>query len=75
MNQPPEQRPPMAAAMEWVGKITTVALEFFLPGLAGQWADERWGTSFLGLTGFAVGLAGGLWHLLRMTRDDGAKGR
>lgn len=63
----PQKRPPMAVAVEWVAKITTVAFEFFLPGLLGQWADRRWGTNFLGLFGLAMGMALGLWHLVRMS--------
>ena len=71
MGSTPENRPPMAVAVEWVAKITTIAFEFFLPGLAGQWADQRWGTKFLGLFGLTIGLVLGLWHLLKMTRTDG----
>ncbi len=58
---------PLALAAEWVSRITTVSLEMVLPGLAGQWLDRRWGTGYLGLVGFAIGLTGGMWHLLRMT--------
>ena len=61
--------------MEWVSRITTVALEMVLPGVAGQWLDRRWGTNFLGLAGFALGLAVGVWHLLLMARAQEAKGR
>lgn len=70
MDRSPEELPPFALAMEWVAKITLVAFEFFLPGLFGQWLDQRLGTQFLSLAGFAFGLAFGLWHLLQMTRDD-----
>jgi hypothetical protein len=58
----------MAVAMEWVAKITTVAFEFFIPGVVGQWLDQRLGTKFLALAGFVLGLTVGLWHLLQMTR-------
>jgi len=40
-----------------------------LPGLGGQWLDKRWGTSFLALLGFAIGLASGIWYLLAITRE------
>lgn len=81
VTNPPEDRPPLALATEWVARITTISLEMVLPGLAGQWLDERWGTGFLGLTGFGLGLAIGIWHLLlmtgsvgkRRTPDDGSK--
>jgi hypothetical protein len=58
---------PLALAMEWVTKITAVALEMVLPGLAGQWLDQRWGTNFLALTGFALGIGVAIWHLILMT--------
>ena len=59
----------MAVALDWVSRITTVALEMVLPGLIGLWLDRRWGTSFIGLVGFAVGMILGFWHLLMMTRS------
>jgi hypothetical protein len=58
--------------MEWVSQITTVVAEMVLPGLAGQWLDQRWGTKFIGLLGFALGLTVGIWHLLAMTRSRNA---
>lgn len=62
----------MAMAMEWVAKITTVGLEMVLPGLAGRWLDAQFGTEFLVLLGFGLGLVAGISHLLLMT---GALGR
>jgi hypothetical protein len=59
--------------MEWVSQITTVVAEMVLPGLAGQWLDRRWGTKFIGLTGFGLGLTVGIWHLLAMTRSRDAR--
>jgi hypothetical protein len=67
VSNQPEKPHPAAQAFEWVAKITTVALEMVLPGLAGQWLDDRWGTRFLVLVGFVFGLVGGVWHLLWMT--------
>ena len=64
----------MVVAMEWVTKITTVALEMVVPGVIGTWLDRRWGTKFLALIGFAVGLAGGLWHLLALTGSENEGG-
>jgi hypothetical protein len=40
-----------------------------LPGIAGQWADKQLGTSFLTLTGFALGMTVALWQLIKMGRD------
>ncbi len=68
------ERQPIAVAMGWVSKITTVALEMVLPGIGGQWLDERWGTNFLALLGFALGLTVGLMHLIQMTKRFGPQG-
>jgi len=67
LNGPSPSRNPMAEAFDWVARIMAVALEMVLPGLAGQWLDHRIGTGFLVVIGFAVGLIGGMTHLLAMT--------
>jgi hypothetical protein len=59
----------MAEATNWVSKITVVALEMILPGLAGMWLDNRLGTGFLALLGFALGVALGIRHLIAMTKS------
>ena len=69
----PREQHPMALAIEWVSKITTIALEMVLPGLAGMWLDKRWGTQFLALAGFALGVTVGIWHLLKMTNSGKKK--
>ena len=63
----------MALAMEWVSRITTISLEMVLPGIAGQWLDQKWGTSFLALAGFALGLTIGIWHLLAISKESQRK--
>jgi hypothetical protein len=69
MAAPPEdKRPPMAIAMEWVSRITTIVLEMVLPGLGGQWLDEKFGVGFLGLLGFVFGVSLGVWHLILMSQ-------
>lgn len=60
----------MAVAMEWVSKLTTVSLMMILPGILGNWLDKRWGTGFLALVGFALGLVAGVWQLLVFVRAD-----
>ncbi len=60
--------PPLAVAMEWVAKITTVALEMFLPAIGGGYLDRRLGTQHWALVGLILGFVVGLWHLLQMTR-------
>ena len=59
----------MAEAMNWVSKITTVALEMILPGMAGLWLDNQLETRFLTLLGFALGVPLGMWHLITMTKS------
>ncbi|MFT5526846.1 MAG: hypothetical protein ACI9HK_004826 [Pirellulaceae bacterium] len=59
----------MAEGMIWVSRITTVALEMVLPGLAGLWLDNQLGTQFISLLGFAVGVPLGIWHLIVMTKS------
>jgi hypothetical protein len=74
VTKPIPSRSPIADAVEWVSRITVVALEMVLPGLAGQWLDERYGLSFLALLGFALGLTVGIWHLLVMTKPRDKNG-
>jgi F0F1-type ATP synthase assembly protein I len=73
-----EQRPslePLAVAMQWVAKITTVALEMMLPAVGGSYLDRRFGTQCWALIGLVVGMVVGFWHLLLMTRlKTGGKG-
>ena len=59
----------MAEAMNWVSKITTVALEMVLPGLAGLWLDIQLQTQFFTLLGFTLGVPFGMWHLIAMTKS------
>lgn len=60
----------MREAVNWVARITTVGLEMVLPGLGGLWLDSRFGTHFLGALGFAVGVALGLWQMVKFTRPN-----
>jgi hypothetical protein len=48
-----------------------VALAMILPGVVGEWADRRFGTEFLVIVGFAIGLVAGMGSLLVMTRAAG----
>jgi hypothetical protein len=66
---------PFGQAIQWVAKITTVALEMVLPTIGGVYLDKRFGTRFWTLTGVVVGLVVGLWHLLQMTRPRGGSGQ
>jgi uncharacterized protein YqgC (DUF456 family) len=61
-------RKPMGEAIEWVARITAVALTMVLPGIAGQWMDRRFGTNYCGLSGFALGLVLGISTLLALVK-------
>jgi len=65
----PASRPPhpLGEAMVWVARIMAVALVMILPGLAGHWLDQRLGTRFLVLAGFALGITAGVYHLILVT--------
>jgi hypothetical protein len=72
---PNDNRPPIAVAVQWVSQITTISLEMILPGIAGQWLDKRWGTNFLALLGFGIGVPLAIWHLIRLTKQDRRTGK
>ena len=59
--------------MEWVARIFAAALMMCLPGFGGQWLDRLWGTSFIGLAGFAIGLVGGMMYLIAATKTAATK--
>jgi hypothetical protein len=63
----------MAAAMEWVARIFAAALMMCLPGFGGQWLDQLWGTTFIGLVGFGIGLIGGMAYLIAATKSTDAR--
>lgn len=75
MQTPPEdKRPPMAIAMEWVSKITSVSVMMVLPAVVGYWADSRWGSGpWLLVLGATAGLAIFLTQLLQMVGDPRRK--
>jgi hypothetical protein len=58
----------MREASVWVGHITTIGLEMVLPGIAGQWLDQRLNTRFLGPLGFLLGLTLAVLHLRQLGR-------
>lgn len=65
---PPERRPPLAEALEWSSRITTVALEMVVPAVLGWWVDQKLGTVVVFVVlGAAVGMTTAIVHLLRMT--------
>jgi len=72
-----DERPgsdPMALALEWVTKITTVGLEMVLPAVGGGYLDRRLNTTYWTLIGLVFGVVFGMWHLLQMTRPKNGGG-
>ena len=55
--------------MEWVSRVLAISLEMVLPGLFGQWLDGKFGTRFLVLLGFALGISAAIWHLTRLGKQ------
>ena len=58
----------MSLAVEWVARITAVALVMVLPGVAGQWLDARFETSIGTPIGFGLGLCIGFVALLAIVK-------
>jgi F0F1-type ATP synthase assembly protein I len=71
---PPDERSPMAIAMEWSARITTIGLEMALPAGGGYWLDQRFHTlPVFATVGALLGFAVGFYHLLQMARRDNRK--
>lgn len=75
MKPPPDDRPPAAAALEWVSQITAIGVEIVGCIWVGRWLDVRMGTSFWAAIGLIVGPVVGFYHLLAVTGVIGGKGR
>lgn len=70
MDNPPDGRSPYALAMEWVSRITSISIEMVLPGAIGYWIDIKLGTKpFFLIIGSILGFVGGMWHLIKLTKQ------
>ena len=64
---PRDSQTPMAVAMQWVSKITTVSLTMALPALGGWWLDKVCRTApWLLIVGAMLGMAAAFRQLLQM---------
>ena len=63
----------MAEAMNWVSRITVIGVEMVLFGIAGQWADQRFHTTFLRPIGFLLGLTVAGYHLFAIVQRANRK--
>lgn len=53
----------------WASRVTSLALEFTLPALAGGWIGGRLGSRPVGIMlGAALGFVVGMLHLLQIAR-------
>ncbi len=69
-----DDRSPMAVALEWSARLTTIGLEMALPAAGGYWLDRRIGTSPLFVVlGAILGFAVGMFHLLQIARQQGPR--
>lgn len=73
MKARPPQPPPIAEALAWVSRITSVGLLMVLPILGGRWMDERWQTRFGSQVGLVLGLTLGLLQLWGIAREGRSK--
>jgi F0F1-type ATP synthase assembly protein I len=77
VKPPTDDRAPLARAYDRATRGITVAIGMVVPGLVGYYLDDRLGTrALLTIVGFAVGVAYGVWQLLRLTngpRGDGPR--
>lgn len=72
MNHSDDDRPPLAVAMQWVSRVTSISAEMVVPALLGYWVGEWLGATVVFLTlGATIGLVGGTWHLIRLTQPPG----
>lgn len=58
----------MAEAIQWLSRITTIALSMVIPGLVGYQLDRWLHTRFLVLVGFGLGFASGMWQLVAIAK-------
>jgi ATP synthase protein I len=72
MDNSPDDPSSYANAMAWVSRITSISMEMVVPGLIGYYLLDRWlGTKVVFLIlGLILGLIGGIWQLIRLTRQN-----
>jgi hypothetical protein len=53
-----------SSAIEVMSRVFAAVAVMVLPGIAGQWLDNKWGTGYLALVGFLFGVPFGIYYLL-----------
>ncbi len=59
---------PIGEAFSWASRIIAIGLTMFVPGVAGGWLDERFGTRVIGPAGFVIGFVAALAWLATLGR-------
>ena len=74
-HDPPDDRSPMAIAMEWSVRLTTIGLEMALPAAGGSWLDHHLGLPWpiFVILGGIVGFTAGFYQLLRIAQQGPKK--
>lgn len=65
MTAPQDRSTALALAMQVLATVSTVVGMILVLGLGGHWLDRRLGTGVFAGVGFALGLAFGMYYLLR----------
>jgi len=69
MDNPSDDHSSYAHAMQWVSRITSIAMEMVLPIVIGYWIDQRLGTKIVFLLlGLVLGFATGMWQLIKLAK-------
>ena len=68
-----ENNTSVGEALSWASRLIAIGILMFLPAVAGNWADARLGTSWLGLAGLVAGFVLGLVGLVRITAGWGRR--
>jgi hypothetical protein len=76
VNDPQDDRPPLARGIEIAYRIIGISLQMVLPGVLGLWVDRWLGTRFVfTLLGFGLGLYVGIRQLVAVANSIGRKSR
>jgi F0F1-type ATP synthase assembly protein I len=68
----PDDRSPVAIAMEWSARLMAIGFEMAIPAGGGYWLDLRIGTlPVFVILGVMLGFALGMFHLMQIARQKG----
>ncbi len=70
VGEPHDDRSPMAVAMEWSARVTTISLEIVIPAAIGYWLDRRWGTEpVFVVVGAILGLVAFTYNFVKLAQS------